>query len=310
MSADTHATLRISSPSDLIALNTAGAVPYASGLPSIDMLGLTDTHIAQHPVYIISPGWAGHRKGWGAYVLGRHPQVILWYNSAGAREPFYLGDHQLAESPLFRFFYRLRTADLPGGGDGRPIARFLGSPSGAPAGDRATARDLGVTATVRASPVAHTLLYEGPTTLLYFESDARDAPLWPLAEQHGNDVSAFVDAVAAEWAHTPQPPPVPGPTLDAVRALCENARSAAIEGRYAEARAMLSDAARQNARVGSPLVYQYIANVAVLTGDLFTALAAQKEALRLQPDNPLYRRNLVGLLTVPYSEGSRPRAPH
>jgi hypothetical protein len=54
---------------DLIAVNTAGALPYYSERPAIDMLGLTDATIAQRPVFIVSPGWAGHRRGWGAYVL-------------------------------------------------------------------------------------------------------------------------------------------------------------------------------------------------------------------------------------------------
>jgi hypothetical protein len=295
-------------PGDLIAVNTAGALPYTSGLPTIDMLGLTDAQIAQRPIYIVSTGWAGHRKGWGAYVLDRQPQVILWYNSAGAREPFYLGDHELADSPLFRFFYRLRTANVPGPYlDGEPIAFFLGTPFGDADGEPAVSRDLGLTATPHASPLPYTALAEGPTTVTYFERDERDAALWPLAQTHAGDAAAFVDAVAGEWALTAQPPPVPGPELVAVQAACEDARRAVDAGRYAEARDILADAARRNAAVHSPLVYQYIANLAVLTGDLFTAVAAQKEALRLVPDSALYRRNLVSLLTVPYREGSRPR---
>ena len=94
------------SPDDLVAVNTAGSVPYCSNLPALDTLGLTDAQIARRPIYIVSTGWAGHRRGWGAYVLARRPQVILWYNSTGSREPFYLGDHELAESAVFSWSAR------------------------------------------------------------------------------------------------------------------------------------------------------------------------------------------------------------
>lgn len=296
-------------PDDVIALNTAGAVPYASGLSTIDMLGLTDAQIAQRPVYIASTGWAGHRKGWGDYVLARRPAAILWYNSAGAREPFYLSDHELADNPFFRFFYRLRVQALPDTSDrnAQPIARFLGAPFGAAADGSTSSFDLGITATVLGSPVQHTVLAEGPMAVTYFEPDGRDTPLWPLAARSGSDVAAFVDAVASSWSRTAKPPPLPGPALDAIHVTCESARRAIAAGRYAEARALLSQAADANVTVRSPLVYQYIANLAVVTGDLFAATVAQKEALRLRPDSALYRNNLVQLLTVPYREGTLPR---
>jgi hypothetical protein len=41
--------------------------------------------------------------------------------------------------------------------------------------------------------------------------------------------------------------------------------------------------------------------VAVVSNELFTAVSAQKEALRLDPRNRLYRENLVHLLTRPYA---------
>jgi hypothetical protein len=48
--------------------------------------------------------------------------------------------------------------------------------------------------------------------------------------------------------------------------------------------------------------YQYVANLAVITGRLFAALDAQKEALRLAPESALYRDNLRNLLTVSYEQ--------
>jgi hypothetical protein len=87
-----------------------------------------------------------------------------------------------------------------------------------------------------------------------------------------------------------------------VAALCAEAERAIRDGRYDEARAVLAAATRRNEHVGSPLVHQYTANLAVITGQLHPALAAQKEALRLAPENALYRENLRHLLTVPYDE--------
>jgi hypothetical protein len=89
-----------------LAVNTAGSLPYASRRPTIDMLGLTDRQIARHPVYVVSLGWAGHRRGWGEYVVARRPRAVVWYNSAGLAEPHYLGDHQLADNAIFRFWHR------------------------------------------------------------------------------------------------------------------------------------------------------------------------------------------------------------
>src|SRR4029453_5609010 len=47
----------------LVALNPAGAIPYYSGFPAIDMLGLTDHHIARVHIGDIGAGKAGHEKG-------------------------------------------------------------------------------------------------------------------------------------------------------------------------------------------------------------------------------------------------------
>lgn len=294
---------------DLVAVNTAGAVPYFSGLPSIDTLGLADAQIAGRPVYIVSTGWAGHRKGWGEYVLTRRPRVILWYNSAGSREPFYLGDHELAESPFFRFFYRAKAVTLPRAnaeGAGRLLARFLADPFEVGRPGTAFSPDLGLEAELHDSAFRYTVLRDSPVTVNYFEFDDRDANLWPL-RQRGN-VDQLLNAAVDSWQAAP-PLTAPDPRLTAqVEALCDDARRQVQQGDYASARRTLSAAARQNATVRSPLVYQYIANLAVMTGDLLVAVGAQKEALRLAPRNELYRSNLKSLLTVPFKDGSKPRA--
>ena len=73
-------------------------------------------------------------------------------------------------------------------------------------------------------------------------------------------------------------------------------------GDHDRARSILSAAAAANGDARSPRVFLYIANLAAITGDLHAALAAQKELLRLTPDDALARRNLTVLLTQPAAE--------
>jgi hypothetical protein len=62
---------------ELLATNVAGKVPYASGLPAIDMLGLTDAVIARTSTPTMGRGYAGHEKANVSYVLERRPGVIF-----------------------------------------------------------------------------------------------------------------------------------------------------------------------------------------------------------------------------------------
>jgi arabinofuranosyltransferase len=64
---------------DSVACVPIGAVGYYSGLPVIDMLGLTDRHIA-HRDLPTGHGWAGHEKHDGPYVLSRRPTYLLLGN--------------------------------------------------------------------------------------------------------------------------------------------------------------------------------------------------------------------------------------
>jgi lipopolysaccharide biosynthesis regulator YciM len=84
--------------------------------------------------------------------------------------------------------------------------------------------------------------------------------------------------------------------------MCDLAYQAIERGDHDQARSILSSAATANAEVQSPRVFLYIANLAAITGDLHAALAAQKELLRLEPDDRLARRNFAHLLTVPSAE--------
>jgi len=59
----------------LIAVQAAGAIPYLSGLPTIDMFGLNDSHIAGLPFPNIKQG--GLLKWDIDYVLSRRPDIIV-----------------------------------------------------------------------------------------------------------------------------------------------------------------------------------------------------------------------------------------
>ncbi len=293
-------------PDAWIAVNTAGSLPYVSRLPTLDMLGLTDAQIAHRPIYIVSEGWAGHRRGWGEYVLRRRPRVILWYNSAGLAEPHYLSDHELADDPLFRFFYTLRVAVLPPAPGAHPDAvlrRFLGFPFGYDPSGASSIPDLGLRLEFRDSPLALTSLLEGPLRVVSFELDTRDGELWQEGLRLRGNLRAFVDAVAERWAEQEQPAGDPAARA-AVEALCAQALRAIETGGREEAKRVLSQAAEMNGRARSALVPQYVANLAVMSGELFTAVGAQKEALRLDPASRLYRENLLRLLTLPYARAS------
>jgi hypothetical protein len=63
-------------PGTVIATNAAGIVPYVSKLPTIDMLGLNDEHIAHRDI-TLGKVTLGHEKHDARYVLERRPDIIL-----------------------------------------------------------------------------------------------------------------------------------------------------------------------------------------------------------------------------------------
>ncbi len=62
-------------PGSLVAVHAAGAIPYLTGFPTLDTVGLTDRHIARRPR---DPSvLAGHQRGDPDYVLGRRPLLVV-----------------------------------------------------------------------------------------------------------------------------------------------------------------------------------------------------------------------------------------
>ncbi|HZE89558.1 MAG TPA: hypothetical protein VE404_08425, partial [Verrucomicrobiae bacterium] len=229
----------------------------------------------------------------------------VWYNASGSFDPYYLSDREMAADPVFRFFYRPRRVALPvpgpaRGGDGRPIERFFGNPFEIGASLRASASDLGLLARLAPGLVPITTFFEGPARLEYFELDARLDGLWPDRDLARGDFGTFLGRAADLWEReAAELPPPDAAAREEVDRLCDAARRAVEARNVAEARDLLEKAEGVNAAARSPLVYQYLANLAVLSGDRLAALTAQKEAMRLAPRNPLYRSNLERLFRVP-----------
>jgi hypothetical protein len=93
----------------LLATDTAGALPYFSGLPAVDMLGLNDRYLAHHRPEGFGHGWLGHELGNGGYILEREPDLIQFCGPAGGARPCFRSGKEMVQDPLFSRSYRLAT---------------------------------------------------------------------------------------------------------------------------------------------------------------------------------------------------------
>jgi arabinofuranosyltransferase len=91
----------------VLAADPAGCLPYFSGLPSLDLLGLNDAYLARHPPKNFGQGYLGHELGDGAYVLGRKPDLIVFCNPRGGDRACFLSGVQMQQDPHFLEEYRL-----------------------------------------------------------------------------------------------------------------------------------------------------------------------------------------------------------
>lgn len=97
----------------LLAVDAAGALPFWSELPCLDLLGLNDRYIATHPPPNFGHGGIGHELGDGAYVLRRRPDLIAFNGSVGGRNPMFLSGIQLVATREFQREYQLIHARGP-----------------------------------------------------------------------------------------------------------------------------------------------------------------------------------------------------
>lgn len=98
-------------PGATLAVNYVGALPYASGLVTLDMLGLTEPAVARTPI----SGrfrYPGHAKGNGAAILDRRPDLIMMNGVYLEPDPMtelapqLASEEEIAADPRFARDYR------------------------------------------------------------------------------------------------------------------------------------------------------------------------------------------------------------
>jgi hypothetical protein len=113
-------------PGSLVASTPAGSIAYYMDLKVLDMLGLTDIHIARAPVTGLGGGRAGHERGDGKYVLSRSPDFILMGNVAVlpypldeatmAKKLVLKSEREIWQDPEFHKNYELQCVQLADSG--------------------------------------------------------------------------------------------------------------------------------------------------------------------------------------------------
>jgi len=81
----------------LLAVDRAGALPFWAELPSLDMLGPNDRHIART---------LGHELGDGNYVLRRAPDLVVFNDAVGGATPIFRSGRELVQLKEFQKSYQ------------------------------------------------------------------------------------------------------------------------------------------------------------------------------------------------------------
>lgn len=101
---------RSTNPTDTIAVDAAGAIPYFSQRRAIDMLGFNDAHIAHLDVPTLGRGLPGHEKYDPLYVLAQAPDwVATWIDRNG--QPAQYGLAAQPEMAHYQLYLAMQTAD-------------------------------------------------------------------------------------------------------------------------------------------------------------------------------------------------------
>jgi hypothetical protein len=97
--------LRNHFPQDtLVALNPAGAIPFYSQMPTIDMLGLNNYHIAHYGERDPRLRY-GHQVGDGKYVLSQEPDIVLLGAGSSRLPGPFISDQEIWHSTEFWTLY-------------------------------------------------------------------------------------------------------------------------------------------------------------------------------------------------------------
>jgi len=94
----------------LLAVDSAGALSYYSRLPALDLMGLTDRHIATHPTPDVGRTIPGHEHGDGKYALSRQPDLVIFCGPEGGHACYRSG-HEMEADPRFAADYVPVTLD-------------------------------------------------------------------------------------------------------------------------------------------------------------------------------------------------------
>ncbi|HEY4575528.1 MAG TPA: hypothetical protein VIJ26_16235, partial [Thermoanaerobaculia bacterium] len=92
----------------LLAVDAAGKIPFYSGLPTLDMYGLNDVHIAH--VTAIPKGFfrVGHTKTDIPYVFSRRPGLIAtWLRNVWSLRPGPVPEPEICQAHGYRLIYLL-----------------------------------------------------------------------------------------------------------------------------------------------------------------------------------------------------------
>lgn len=84
-----------------LALDAVGAIAYFSELPTLDLLGLTDRHIARTPASVGGRGIPGHEHGDGRYALDRQPDLAIFDGPSGGPPSFRSG-REMVRDPRWK----------------------------------------------------------------------------------------------------------------------------------------------------------------------------------------------------------------
>ncbi len=88
----------------LIATTTAGALPFYSKMPALDMLGLNDYYLAHHRPSDFGHGYLAHELGDAGYYMQQKPDIII-FSSSDFSEPVLKPEIELFKKKEFRYAY-------------------------------------------------------------------------------------------------------------------------------------------------------------------------------------------------------------
>jgi arabinofuranosyltransferase len=91
----------------LLAAATVGSLCYYAKLPSLDMYGLNDRHLARHRPEGFGTGFIGHELGDGAYALRRRPDLVIFTGPTGRLTPGSRGETEMFNAPEFAREYQM-----------------------------------------------------------------------------------------------------------------------------------------------------------------------------------------------------------